>query len=200
MLIKQLIMTKRAAAIQVENNEEIQGNEAVSLERFLEQYSNREDGWKYEWNDGQIEKTKSRNQAQAAIIIFLTRLFTKTKAFADSGILVSQTDIYTSERQLRKPDISFFSGTQLKKMRTENQMPAWVAEVISETDNANKIGLKNQEYFKAGVQVVWQIYPALQQVHVYTAVDKVTICQGKTVCSGAPVLPDFEVAAAEIFD
>lgn len=193
-------MVKRAEAAKANNFEEVEGNEAVSLERFLEQYTDREDGWKYEWNAGQIEKTQTMNQEQTAILILLTRLFTKTKAFAEGGGLVSETDVYTSERQLRKPDISFFSGTQAKKMRTENQMPAWVAEVISETDNANKIGLKNQEYFKAGVQVVWQIYPALQQVHVYTAVDKVMICKGNTVCSGAPVLPDFEVTAAEIFD
>ncbi len=183
-----------------ENNKVQTGNESVSLDRFFEQYNNREDGWKYEWNDGEIEKTKGMNQKQTAILIRLTRLFYNTKAFKNGGCLVSETDVYTSERQLRKPDISFFSGEQFIKLETtKNQIPAWVAEVISETDNANKIGKKNAEYFKAGVKVTWQIYPELQQVHVYTAPDKVTICQGETVCQGVPALPDFEITAKELF-
>lgn len=178
----------------------LKGNESVSLERFFEHYSNREDGWKYEWNDGQIERTKGMNQIQTAILIRLIRLFYQTDAFQKGGCLVSETDVYTSERQLRKPDISFFSGEQFLKLETEkNQVPEWVAEVISETDNANKIGKKNIEYFNAGVKVVWQIYPELRQVHVYTASDKVNICQGKTICSGAPVLPDFTITADDLF-
>ncbi|MGK0366384.1 MAG: Uma2 family endonuclease [Saprospiraceae bacterium] len=176
------------------------GGESVSLDRFFEKYYDREDGWKYEWNDGQIEKTKTMNQEQTAILICLMRLFVSTEAFKVGGGLVSETDVYTSERQLRKPDIAFFSGEQVSKMKQlKNQIPAWVAEVISETDNANKIGKKNAEYFRAGVKVSWQIYPELQQIHVYTASDKVIICQGKTVCSGAPALPDFSITAEELF-
>ena len=58
--------------------------------------------------------------------------------------------------------------------KPDNQIAIWVGEVISDTDNANKINTKLEEYFNAGVQVVWNIYPASKQVYVYKAIDEVT--------------------------
>lgn len=81
----------------------------------------------------------------------------------------------------------------------EKQVAPWVAEIISPTDRAGDINAKVIEYFKAGVKVVWHIFPQLKKVDVFTAPDKATICSGKTVCSGTPALPDFEVSAEELF-
>jgi hypothetical protein len=40
-----------------------------------------EDGYKYEWNDGSIEKTKTMKQDQLIIQSILLRLFVQTKLF-----------------------------------------------------------------------------------------------------------------------
>ncbi len=175
-------------------------SELISLASFLNEFSNMEDGFKYEWNHGIIEKTKTMNQEQTTIYLLLNRLFCQTKAFQEMGGLTAETDMMTSENQLRRPDIAFYSGDQIKKMKTgNNQLAEWVAEIISESDNINRVEKKLDEYFAAGVKVVWHIYPSTKKVYVYTAPDEVTICMGDTICSGAPVLPDFQVSAKTLF-
>ena len=111
-------------------------SELISLDSFLTEFSNLEDGYKYEWNHGIVEKTKAMNQEQTTIYLLLTRLFCQTQAFKEMGGLTAETDMMTSEHQLRRPDIAFFSGEQIQKMKKgENQLAEWVAEIISESDN-----------------------------------------------------------------
>jgi len=172
----------------------------ITKEQFLRRYADREDGFKYEFNNGVIEKTKAINQQQAMIQAILLRIFIKTKAFAEGGLFTAETDMDTSKTQLRRPDLAIYSGNQVTKMKVgEKQVALWVAEIISPTDRADDINAKVIEYFKAEVKVVWHIFPQLKKVDVFTAPDKVTICSGKTVCSGAPALPDFEISAEELF-
>ena len=110
----------------------------ISLALFLSTYSNMEDGFKYEWNHGFVEKSSARNQEQTTLFLLLSRLFCRTKAFEAYGGLAAETDMMTSKTQLRRPDISYYSGAQVKKMKKgQNQIPQWVAEVISESDNIN---------------------------------------------------------------
>ena len=74
----------------------------ISLKTFLRDYSDKEDGYKYEWNDGIIEKTNSMNQEQTAIYLLLSRLFCQTEAFQNGGGLTAETDMRTLKKQLRK--------------------------------------------------------------------------------------------------
>lgn len=172
----------------------------VSKARFLREYADREDGYKYEWNDGVIEKYQGMNQQQAEIYFLLMAYFQKTEASKTGGGLITETDMLTTSSQLRRPDISFYTGEQRRLMKLgENQIAPWVAEVISPSDNANKINSKLDEYFLAGVQVVWHIFPESKQVYVYTSPESVTICRGQTVCSAAPALPDLVISAEILF-
>ncbi len=172
----------------------------ISKEQFLRDYSKREDGYKYEWNNGIVEKTSAMNQQQTKFFILLLDLLLKTNAYKDGGMLVMETDMDTSPVQLRRPDIAFYSGVQRPKMWAgENQVAPWVTEVISPTDKAEDIHKKLDEYFRAGVQVVWHIFPHAEKVYVYTSPDNVTICSGKTICSAAPALPDLEISAGVLF-
>jgi len=172
----------------------------VSKEQFLREFSKREDGYKYEWNDGVVEKTKAMNQQQLFIQNSLLRCFLNTQVFKDGGLLTSEGDMGTLGRQLRRPDLAIYTAKQVGRMRSgENQVAPWVAEVISPTDKADDINKKLEEYFQAGVQVVWHIFPHSRKVDVYTSPDNVTICRGATVCSGEPALAGFEITAAELF-
>ena len=172
----------------------------ITLEEFLRLYSDIEDGYKYEYNAGIIEKTKSMDQEQGFIQKILMRLFIKTTVFQEDGSFLAETDMKTSETQLRRPDLSIYYGSQQAGIaKRENQVAPWVAEIISPSDNANKINLKTDEYFKAGVKVVWNIYPASNQVYVYTSPEDIKVCRGKTICSAKPALPDFEISAENIF-
>ena len=177
-----------------------QAPKKVTKTHFLRHYSNREDGYKYEWNDGYIEKTQAMNQQQATIQAILLRFFIKTMVFENGGLFTAETDMDTSPTQMRKPDIAIYTGDQVKKMKIgERQVAPWVAEVISPTDRADHINAKLNEYFKAGVKVVWHIFPQSKKVDVFTAPEKVTIWIRKTLCSGAPALTDLQISAEELF-
>ena len=172
----------------------------ISKEQFLRDYSDKEDGYKYEWNNGIVEKTKAMNQQQAIIQAVFFRHFINTQTFKEGGLFTAETDMDTSPSQMRRPDLAIYTGEQVSQIKKgENQVAPWLAEVISPTDNADKINEKLEEYFRVGVQVVWHIFPASKKVDVYTSLDDVTICRGKTVCSGAPAIPDFEIKAGELF-
>lgn len=172
----------------------------VSKAHFLREYADREDGYKYEWNDGAVEKTQAMNQQQAIIQAIIMRYFVQTQVFKRGGLFTSETNMDTSPVQLRKPDLAIYTNEQLLLMKQgQNQIASWVAEVISPTDNINHVNLKLDEYFQARVQVVWHIFPDSKQVYVYTSPEQVTICRGKTICNATPALGDLEIGAEELF-
>ncbi|MEM1214746.1 MAG: Uma2 family endonuclease, partial [Bacteroidota bacterium] len=173
-----------------------EGTAYISLDTFLTKYADVEDGMKYEWNDGIVEITESMNQEQLKIYNNLLRCFVETEHFRVGGILTAETDMFTSENQLRRPDLAIYTKAQIEAAaKGENQVAAWVAEVISNSDNLKRTDLKIDEYFAAGVQVVWQIMPFSQKVYVFTAPEELSVCRGETVCSAAPAFPTFELAA-----
>ena len=193
-------MSSAAATTEKKGNTPRKEPRLISKEEFLRDYSDKEDGYKYEYNQGRIEKTEAMNQEQSRLFFILNRIFGKTKAAKAGGGLITETDLWTTESQMRRPDILFFSAAQIEKLgKVYNQIPAWLAEIISENDKADNINAKLLEYFAAGVQCVWHIYPASKQVHVFTSPDEVAICRGQAVCSGAPALPDFSLTADELF-
>ncbi len=103
--------------------------------------------------------------------------------------------------QMRRPDLAYFNGEQIdNSLSSEDKpIPAFVIEVISPTDDAVKVDEKVGEYFKAGVQVVWHVYPETEAVYIYTSRRKVGICVEDDICSARPVLPDFEISVKDLF-
>ena len=85
----------------------------ITLEEFLRLYSDIEDGYKYEYNAGIIEKTKSMDQEQGFIQKILNRLFYQTKVSREDGSFLAETDMKTSETQLRRPDLAIYYGCLL---------------------------------------------------------------------------------------
>jgi Uma2 family endonuclease len=174
----------------------------ITLEKFIERYTNREDPFKYEWNNGTIEKKpKTMNRDQTKILQKLMRLFAKTKAYANGGELINEVDMYMkSAKRTRRRDIVYMTAQQIIDSENgELSVCPFVIEVISKNDQINDIGEKMIEYFDNGVEAVWVIFPKLKKVEVYTSVKKVSICFGNDICSAAPVLPDFSISVNELF-
>ena len=157
------------------------------------------DGYKYEWNDGELIKFIGMKQQQWYVYDILQNLFFE-KGFVKLGTLMAEPDVMLTGIQMRRPDIAYFTREQIKKGRkNEDMVPEFVIEVISSNDQINPVRKKLSEYFKNGVKVAWLVYPDEQEVEVYTAYKEVKICTGTDVCSAAPVLPEFEISVADIF-
>jgi Uma2 family endonuclease len=190
--------TVATATVSTEIRKNKRAPRVLTLEQFRRRYSNREDGYKYEFNNGIIEKSLSlMTVRQFHIVDNLIENFRETVAFKSGGRLASKIEQITSNSQLRRPDLAYLTRS---KIQTEDESASeFVIKIISPTDNYLKVKKKLREYFKAGVRVVWQIIPEEQSAHVFTSPTQVTICEGETLCSAAPVVPDFQIAAKDIF-
>lgn len=168
-----------------------------TLEEFLVWEPN--DGFKYEWNDGELIKFTGMKKRQYYIYDVLNRLFFE-KGYINQGSLMAEPDVMLTGIQMRRPDIAYFTREQIQRGRKgEDVIPEFVIEVISESDQSYKVEEKVVEYFKAGVKVVWNIYPELEAVYVYTSRRDVKIGIESDVCSAKPVLAEFEIGVDTLF-
>ncbi|HHM20952.1 MAG TPA: Uma2 family endonuclease [Bacteroidetes bacterium] len=173
----------------------------VSWKTFEKKYLPREDRYKYEWVNGLVEKTeRDMNQYQTVIAARLLKLFfqliSKKKA---TGILAIETDTFFLPKVHRRPDICWFSDQQLSRMAAgENQVPRFVIEIISKNDQIYQVNKKLRNYHDAGVEVVWLLFPLLEEVQVVHG-NKITKHTGAQTISAAPVLPAFSLTVKEVF-
>jgi Uma2 family endonuclease len=174
----------------------------ISLETFHRLYDEREDDYRYEWHNGSVEKTpRTMNRSQSEIVQILSRFFATTEAYREMGELEKEVKMFLPKaNRTRIADLAFLTAEQVKeKNDVTPSICEFVIEVISKTDRADDIDFKIDEYFADGVKIVWQIFPKLKKVEVYTSPESVTICRGDTVCSASPVLKDFNIKAEAIF-
>lgn len=155
------------------------------------------DGFKYEWNDGELVKSGGLKRKHLRIIQHLNLRFDATKAKWERGQLICEQDVMLTGIQMRRPDMAYFSDKQIQN-EADEPIPAFCIEVISPTDESEKVETKLTEYFKAGVQVVWHILPESEVVYVYTSRKTVQICTEDDVCSAQPVLDDFTITVNEL--
>ncbi len=168
----------------------------ATLEEFLAWEPN--DGFKYEWNDGEIIQFAGMKKEQLYIFNTLNKLFFR-KGYIETGSLVSEQDVHLTGIQMRRPDIAYFTDEQVEKGRQGQEMiPAFVIEIISHNDEINKMEQKLTEYFKAGVRVVWIVIPEQRVVNIYSSRRDVRACLENDVCSAAPVLPEFEISVNDL--
>jgi len=110
--------------------------------------------------------------------------------------------IATQPKSIRKPDVSYVAkGRMPAKVPTGNGKfaPDFAAEVVSPNDEAVALEQKLDEYLRAGVKLVWVVYPKTQTVYVYrpdgTAARK-TVTES---LDGEAVFPGLTVPIAELF-
>lgn len=176
-------------------------NEIQSVPKTLAEFLNWEpnDGFKYEWNDGELIKFEGMNKKQARIFDVLLDLLIE-KGYKKVGTLISEYDTMLTGIQMRRPDIAYLTKEQMSRgYKGEDVIPEFVIEIISETDQFYKIEDKITEYFKAGVKVIWNIVPEHKLVYIYTSRKTVKICSDNDICTADPVLPDFTIAVNDIF-
>jgi Uma2 family endonuclease len=106
----------------------------------------------------------------------------------------------------RRPDIAFVSYERWAKDRpmpqTDNAwdvVPNLTTEVVSPTDKADEIELKITEYFRAGVELVWVVYPMQGKIYVHSSPTQITALTRAEVLDGGTVVPGFKLALAELF-
>ncbi len=177
----------------------------ISWETFEKRYLTREDGHTYEWTNGLVEKTRnSMGPTQLYIHRNLIELFYQLSNDGNhAGGLLAEPDLLFNSETHKRPDFAWLTNRQINRLSEKGaiEIPAFVIEVISNNDAAQKLADKMMLYRTAGVQVVWLIYPNQQEIHVYAShnLEQMTVCYGNKICSAAPVLPTFAFEAKDVF-
>jgi Uma2 family endonuclease len=105
---------------------------------------------------------------------------------------------------VRAPDAAFISwGRYPRKKRRRGEIPTvapdLVVEVLSKSNTPKEMKRKLEEYFRAGVRLVWYVDPAKRTVRVYTAVDRSTLLREGQTLDGGDVLPGFALSIRDWF-
>ncbi len=171
----------------------------VPLDVFLEKYRKGANGFKLEWNNGLIEKTVAMKQSENYISQNLLIEFIKL-GLNNQGMLLQEVEVWTSDTQWRKPNMAYFTQAQIRMaVDKTNAIPEFVIEVISTFDPINVVTTKVIDYFKAGVKVLWHIFPEQKMVYVFHSPKHIAVFEAEELCSAAPVLPTFVLSVDDIF-
>ena len=158
-----------------------------------------DDGFLYEYDNGFAEQTTGMKRKERYVIGNIQDKFDTTQAYQQRAMLFEESDVWVTDSQKRIPDMSFFTREQIADTSETEPIPAFVVELISPSDKADKIETKVIEYFHAGVQVIWHVFPALQMVRVFTSV-KASITHFETdEFDAGLVIPDLTMTVNELF-
>ncbi len=105
----------------------------------------------------------------------------------------------------RKPDVAFVTYSKWPKNKSFPTTNAWAVlpdlcvEVVSPNDLGDEIETKINEYFEAGVRLVWIVYPRQERFYVYDSPSQVRRLTRADTLDGGVVLPGFQLPLAELF-
>jgi Uma2 family endonuclease len=105
---------------------------------------------------------------------------------------------------VRIPDTAFISwGRFPKRQRRRGEIPLvvpdLVVEVLSAGNTPKEMSRKLDEYFRAGVRLVWYVDPKKRTVRVYTARDTSALLRENQSLDGGDVLPGFSLSIRKWF-
>jgi Uma2 family endonuclease len=179
---------------------------AVSFEQFVE-VNERRDGPTCEWVENTlVEKPVGQFESWVASII-LGR-FDNYLEGNDIGMLYGEAAVLQILPGIgRAPDVTFIRWTSLpggKPPPRSNKVPSIVpdlaVEVLSASNTKAEMSRKRDEYFRAGVKLVWEIDPETRSANVFTSPDLVTPIPVDGTLDGGELLPGFQRSLRAVFD
>lgn len=174
----------------------------ISWENFEKEYLSLEDGYRYEWLNGIIEKTPAMNRTQLYILYNLQEYFMRLKYEGKvAGQLLAESDLFFKDKH-RRPYICWLTQAQVINLSEKKpETPDFAIEVISDSDVLVRVVTKMQDYRAAGVKTVWHIFPEQKEVHVYSGknLDEMIVQRGSKICSAMLGLVEFKIPVEEIF-
>lgn len=105
---------------------------------------------------------------------------------------------------VRRADTSFHAIGRITLEQARRQghctvVPDLVVEVVSPNDLAYEVNEKRIEWLEAGAKLVWVIDPVQETIHAYRADGTVHLFGRSDALTAEPVLPEFTVSVAELF-
>jgi Uma2 family endonuclease len=105
---------------------------------------------------------------------------------------------------VRIPDVAFTNwdripGRRMPKEPIPRLAPNLAVEVLSRSNTSGEMAVKRQDYFAAGVELVWEVDPNARTVAVYISPSDCTTLRVGDQLDGGSVLPGFTLPLADLF-
>jgi Uma2 family endonuclease len=158
----------------------------------------------YELIDGVlVEKAVSdKSSMLAAELIGILREFIKPRRLG--WLLAPDGYFRLFGRLMRAPDVSFSRRDQRAGGKPldhgySRTAPALAVEVFSPGNTVRELEQKRAEFFKAGTEMFWIVYPEQEQIVVATPDCQPQALKGDDVLDGGSVLPGFTLRVGDLF-
>jgi Uma2 family endonuclease len=151
-----------------------------------------------------VEKSMGYFESQLAMLLgYFIRVFLEKH---DLGIVLGEGGtLRILADQVRVPDVAFiswrhFPGRLLPAEPVPSIAPDLAVEVLSAGNTKREMERKLDDYFAAGVELVWFIDPASRSAEVYESRDQRRVVSFDDSLSGGNVLPGFELPLKQLFE
>jgi Uma2 family endonuclease len=108
-----------------------------------------------------------------------------------------------AEQVIRAPDIAFVREECIPSPDEESGFwsiaPDLVVEIISPSETATEIQEKVQDYLKAGVRLIWLVYPKSKTVVEYRSNTQIRQLDINQNLEGGEIIPGFSYPLADLF-
>jgi len=172
----------------------------LTLEQF-EQLP-QEDGVRYELKDGEVVKMANakfgHEQAKSEILSCLVPYVVQHRL----GRVYAETSFALAPSRVCAPDVAFLSNESVAKGHPEHVYsgaPDLAIEVVSDSEIAEELRQKIQDYLDAGSKAVWAVYPKVRVVAVYDQ-SGVREYRGDQVLEAPEILPGFQAKVNQFFE
>jgi Uma2 family endonuclease len=175
----------------------------LTVEEFMLR-PEREDGALEELVDGKVIVIPRPTEDHSILCLRIAALIQEFAEPRKLG-LVSCNDSATilNQHNVREPNVAFYSISQVPPMYVGfyyfEVVPELIVVVISPSDSASYVHEKVVQFLKAGVRLIWVLYPMDRDVVVYHSLDRVQHLTEKHTLDGGSVLPGFSCRIAELF-
>ncbi len=150
-----------------------------------------------------VEKTMGTKESAVALLLgHYILMYLNDK---DLGIALGSDGMLRLKIGLvRIPDVAFISWKRLPEGELPpeaiaRRVPEIAAEVLSQSNTPQEIALKLDDYFKAGVLLVWIIDPKTQTAKEYTSVTDCRHVGKSQALDGHDILPGFTLPLKQLF-
>jgi len=155
------------------------------------------DGRRYELLDGELKELPLIGFKAATAQSRITRLLGDHVEERDLGEVASGDPGIILRRnpdRVRGPDVAFFSKDRVPAVEPDtfvDVVPDFLVEVISPNDKAFEVQDKIEEWLRAGVRLVWAVYPSTRSVVAYRSPSDIRLYGASDTITGEPALPEF---------
>jgi Uma2 family endonuclease len=148
---------------------------------------------------------KAAGYRESSLAVFLGGLLNAFVISRNLGIVTgADGTVELMPDLVRIPDVAFTGWDRMPGRRSPTEpvprlVPTLAIEVLSISNTPGEMAVKRQDYFTAGVELVWEIDPRQRVVLVYTSPTHATTLTGGHTLDGGAILPRFVLPVQDLF-